>query len=273
MRLIVLGLALFVSRPAFSQPASRADLEAFLDGVIASQMRSHQIASVTLSVVKDGELFFAKGYGYADREARLPVDAERTLFRPGSISKLFTWTAVMQLVERGKIDLDADVNQYLSDFQIPDTFPEPITYRVSWFETQGFTLTIVIAAILLSFTAISGGIRHRWENRNEPAPGIWTARVAAVMGLLTLAFLGSAAAIVMATGEEIFYGIPESLTAALVLPHVTAVLLAALAVVLSIVWMRRLFPWRRRIHYTLFFLAAAGLHWIYLHWNVLGFRY
>jgi hypothetical protein len=147
------------------------------------------------------------------------------------------------------------------------------TYRVSWFETQGFTLTIVIAAILLSFTAISGGIRHRWDNRNEPAPGLWTARVAAVMGLLTLAFLGSAAAIVTATGEEIFYGIPESLTAALVLPHVTTVLLGALAVVLAIIWKRRLFPFWRRLHYTLFFLAAAGLHWIYLHWNVLGFRY
>jgi hypothetical protein len=147
------------------------------------------------------------------------------------------------------------------------------TYRVPWFETQGFTLTIVIAAILLSFTAISGGIRHRWENRNEPAPGLWTARVAAVMGLLTLAFLGSAAAIVMATGEEIFYGIPQSLTAALVLPHVTAVLLVALAVFLSIVWKERLFSWRRRVHYTLFFFAAAGLHGIYLHWNVLGFRY
>jgi glucan phosphoethanolaminetransferase (alkaline phosphatase superfamily) len=77
----------------------------------------------------------------------------------------------------------------------------------------------------------------------------------------------------MATGEEIFYGIPTSLTAALVLPHVTAVLLVTLAVVLAIVWRRRLFPWRRRVHYTLLFLAAAGLHWIYLHWNVLGFRY
>src|SRR3972149_5516851 len=138
MRLIVLGLALFVSRPAFSQPASWAALEAFLDGVIASQMRSHQIASATLAVVKDGELVLAKGYGYADREARLPVDAERTLFRPGSISKLFTWTAVMQLVERGKIDLDADVNQYLSAFQIPDTFPEPITMKHLMTHTPGF---------------------------------------------------------------------------------------------------------------------------------------
>jgi CubicO group peptidase (beta-lactamase class C family) len=623
MRLIVLiglALALFVSTPAFSQPHSREDLEAFFDGIVAAQMRSSSIASATLSVVKDGELFFAKGYGYADREARRPVDPERTLFRPGSISKLFTWTAVMQLVEQGKIDLEADVNQYVSDFQIPDTFPEPITmkqlmthtpgfedgalgylliknvsdlvplsaslaahiprrvrppatyssysnygaalaglivanvsgmsfeeyveknifdplgmsrstfreplpqtlapdmatsyrrengafepghfelisnfgpagalsststdiarfmiahlqlgrygenrilaeetarrmhqriyflderlpgmahgfyeeevrgqrvighggdteffhstlalfpehdvglfvsvvgrnglplmdlvdafvarqfpfpepanpkppadfaergtrfagsyrftrqnwstiekllalfqtlsvsvteknelllegflpepmrfveveprlfqqvdgtlkvafeeddegavthmffgflpfmptYRVPWFETQGFTLTIAVAAILLSFTVISGGIRHRWENRNEPAPGLWTARLAAVMGLLTLAFFGSAIAIVTSTGEEILYGIPKSLTAALVLPHVTTVLLGALAVVLAIIWKRRLFPFWRRLHYTLFFLAAAGLHWIYLHWNVLGFRY
>jgi CubicO group peptidase (beta-lactamase class C family) len=64
-------------------------------------MRSYHIAAATVSVVKDGELFFAKGYGYADREARRPVDPERTLFRPGSISKLFTWTAVMQLIEQG----------------------------------------------------------------------------------------------------------------------------------------------------------------------------
>ncbi len=620
MRLIVLSLTLFVSTPLFSQPRSREDLEAFFDGVVAAQMRSYSIASATVSVVKDGQLFLAKGYGYADREARRPVDPDRTLFRPGSISKLFTWTSVMQLVEQGKLDLDADVNGYLKDFQIPDTFAEPITmkhlmthtpgfedgalgyllikspsdlvplsaslaahiprrvrppwtyssysnygtalaglivanvsgmpfeeyveknifeplgmshttfreplperlapgmatsyrrenggfepahfelisnfgpagalsstatdmarfmiahlelgrygenrilgeetarrmheriyflderlpgmahgfyeddvrgqrvighggdteffhstlalfpehdvglfvsvvagdgfplmelvdafversfpapetpnpkppadfaergarfagsyrftrqnwstiekllalfqtlsvslteenelllegflpepmrfvevepllfrqvdgaqrvafeedasgavshmffgflpfmptYRVPWFETQGFTLAIAVAAILLSFTVLSGGIRHRWENRNEPPPGLWTARVAAVMGLLTIAFFGSAFAVVTAAGEEILYGIPKSLTAALVLPHVTAALLVVLAVVLAIVWRRRLFPWRRRLHYTLFFLAAAGLHWIYLHGNGLGFRY
>ena len=154
-----------------------------------------------------------------------------------------------------------------------DFLPFMPTYRVPWFETQGFTLTLVAAAILLSLTAISGGIRHRWENRNESPPGLWTARVATVIGLLTLLFFGSAFAIVSAAGEEILYGIPKSLTAALVLPHVTAVLLAALAVALAIVWKRGLFPFRRRLHYTLFFLAAAGLHWIYWHWNLLGFRY
>jgi CubicO group peptidase (beta-lactamase class C family) len=620
MRLVFLALAVLVSRPAFSQPRSREDLEAFFDGAFAASMRSHSIASATISLVQDGELYFAKGYGYADRESRRPVDPERTLFRPGSISKLFTWTAVMQLVEQGKIDLDADVNRYLTDFQIPDTFPEPITmqhlmthtpgfedgalgyllikdesqlvplsaslaahiprrvrppgtyssysnygtalaglivanvsgvkfeeyveenifeplgmtrstfreplpaalapdmatsyrrengafepghfelisnfgpagglsstatdmarfmiahlqlgrfgesrilaeetarrmhqriyflderlpgmahgfyeedvrgqrvighggdteffhstlalfphhglglyasivgknglplmelvdafvqrhfavpdapnpkppadfaerggryagsyrftrqnwstiekllalfqtlsvsvtendeilvagffpeplrfvetepslfqqvdgtlkvafqeddagavthmffdflpfmptYRVPWFETQGITLTLAVAAILLSLTVISGGIRHRWENRNEPAAGLWTARVAAAVSVLTLVFLASAFAIVSATGDEIFYGVPKSLTAALILPHVTAVLLAVLAVALAIVWRRSLFPFRRRLHYTLFFLAAAGLHWIYWHWNVLGFRY
>jgi len=620
MRLVVLALVVLVSKSVFSQPRSPEDLEAFFDGAIAAQMRSHSIASATISVVKDGELYFAKGYGYADRETRRPVDPERTLFRPGSISKLFTWTAVMQLVEQGKIDLDADVNRYLADFQIPETFPEPITmkhlmthtpgfedgalgfllikdesqlvslsaslaahvprrvrppgtyssysnygtalaglivanvsgiqfeeyveknifeplgmthstfreplpaalaadmatsyrrengafepghfelisnfgpagalsstatdmarfmiahlqlgrfgesrilaeetarrmhqriyflderlpgmahgfyqedvrgqkvighggdteffhstlalfpehglglfasivgenglplmelvdafaqrhfnvpeaanpkppadfaargarfagsyrftrqnwstiekllalfqtlsvsvteknelvvagffpeplrfveieprlfqqvdgtlkvafeeddagavthmffdflpfmptYRVPWFETQGFTLTLVVSAILLSLTAVSGGIRHRWENRNEPAPGWWTARVAAAIGLLTLVFFGSAFAIVSAAGEELFYGIPKSLTAALVLPHVTAALLVALAVALAIVWKRGIFPFRRRLHYTLFLFAASGLHWIYWYWNVLGFRY
>jgi hypothetical protein len=154
-----------------------------------------------------------------------------------------------------------------------DFLPFMPTYRVPWFETQGFTLTLAAAAILLSLTAISGGIRHRWENRNEPPPGLLTARVATVLGLLTLLFFGSAFAIVSSAGEEILYGIPKSLTAALVLPHVTAALLVALTVALAIVWKRRLFPFRRRLHYTFFFLAAAGLHWVYWHWNILGFRY
>jgi CubicO group peptidase (beta-lactamase class C family) len=620
MRLPFLLVALVASSAAFSQPQSKEDVEAFLDGVIASQMRTHQLASTTLAIVKDGELFFAKGYGYADREARRPVDPDKTLFRPGSVSKLFTWTAVMQLVEQGKIDLDADVNGYLTDFEIPETFPEPITmkhlmthtpgfedgglgyllikdetalvplsaslgahiprrvrppgtyssysnygtalagliianvsgmkfeeyiernifeplgmsnstfreplpdtiapnmatsyrrklgafepghfelisnfgpagalsstatdmarfmiahlqlgrfgenrilqeatarrmheriyflderlpgmahgfyqervrgqrvighggdteffhstlallpehnvgifasnvggnflplmelvdlfvgryfsspealnpkppadfaergarfagsyrftrqnwstiekllalfqtlsvsvtpanelvvagflpepmrlvevepllfrqvdgpievafeaddgaaathmffdflpfmptYRVPWFETEGFTLAIVIASLFFSFTVISGGIRHRWENRNEAVPGLLAARLAAASGFFTLAFFGSAAAIVVATGEEILYGIPGSLTAALVLPHVTLVLLVALAIVLAVAWRNGLLPFRRRFHYTLFFLASVGLHWVYWHWNVLFFRY
>ena len=65
-------------------------------------------------IVKDGQVLTQRGFGYADIAARKRVDPATTMFRPGSISKLFTWTAVMQLVEQGKIDLDADVNRYLT---------------------------------------------------------------------------------------------------------------------------------------------------------------
>ena len=107
----------------------KADLEAFFDGIMAAHLRAQRIAGATVSVVKDGELYFAKGYGYADLAKEVPVDPSTTLFRPGSTSKLFTWTAVMQLVEQGKLDLDADVNTYLTQFQIPATFDAPITLR------------------------------------------------------------------------------------------------------------------------------------------------
>ena len=60
------------------------------------------------------------------------------MFRIGSVSKLFTWTAVMQLVEQGKLDLDADVNTYLTEFKIPETYPEPITLKHLLAHTPGF---------------------------------------------------------------------------------------------------------------------------------------
>lgn len=117
---------------------SREDLEAFFDGIMAAHLQAQHAAGATLAVVKDGKLFFAKGYGYADLEKRIPVDAEKTLFRPGSTSKLFTWTAVMQLVEQGKLSLDADVNTYLKDFQLPATFAQPVTIRNLMTHTEGF---------------------------------------------------------------------------------------------------------------------------------------
>lgn len=126
--------------PAAAQPDNRiepVDLETFLDGMMAAHLESHHIPGATLAVVQNGEVLLAKGYGYADLETRTPVDPEHTLFRPGSTSKLLTWTAVMQLVEQGKIDLHADVNEYL-DFPIPATFPEPITMAHLLAHTPGF---------------------------------------------------------------------------------------------------------------------------------------
>jgi CubicO group peptidase (beta-lactamase class C family) len=118
-------------------PTDPAELEAFLDEELGREMEKHHIAGAAVSVVKDGELFFAKGYGSADLEKGIPVDPERTIFHVGSVGKLFTWTAVMQLVEQGKLDLDADINTYL-DFRIPDTYPQPITLRHLMTHTSGF---------------------------------------------------------------------------------------------------------------------------------------
>jgi CubicO group peptidase (beta-lactamase class C family) len=116
----------------------KADLEAFVDGIMRAHMEANHIAGATFSFVKDGEIFFAKGYGFADVEKKKPVKADETMFRPGSISKLFTWTAVMQLYEQGKLDLDADINTYLDTFKIPDTYPEPITIKHLMTHTPGF---------------------------------------------------------------------------------------------------------------------------------------
>ena len=131
-------------QPATSEsPANRvpemtaADVEAFLDGLVPQQIGHDDIAGATIAVVKDGKLLFAKGYGYADVKSKKPVSAQDTLFRPGSISKLFTWTAVMQLFEQGKLDLDRDVNEYL-DFKIPDAFGKPITMKNIMTHTPGF---------------------------------------------------------------------------------------------------------------------------------------
>ena len=104
-----------------------ADLEAFLDGVIEGRMETLHVAGVTVSVVHGGEMILAKGYGFADVQNRTKVDPAVTLFRPGSISKTFTWTAAMQLHERGKTDLSAEVRTYLDEVELPDIYDEPIT--------------------------------------------------------------------------------------------------------------------------------------------------
>ncbi len=112
-------------------------MAAYFDAALAQQMANEHIVGATVAVVKDGELLFAKGYGDADLAGQTPVSADQTLFFPGSAGKLFTWTAVMQLVEQGKLDLAADVNQYL-DFAIPATFPEPVTLEDLLTHTAGF---------------------------------------------------------------------------------------------------------------------------------------
>src|SRR6202789_4456006 len=107
---------------------TRSDADAGLDGFMPYTLESNDIAGAVVVIVKDGQVLTQRGFGYADVAARKRVDPATTMFRAGSISKLFTWTAVMQLVEQHKIDLDANINQYL-DFKIPPNKGKPITVR------------------------------------------------------------------------------------------------------------------------------------------------
>ena len=116
-----------------------AVVEAFVDGVVKPNMKQHHSPSGVVAVMKNGEVIFSKGYGFIDVEKRIPVDPATSLFRPGSISKLFTWVSVMQLVEKGQLDLDTNVNQYLRTFEVEDTWPgQPVTLRDIMTHTAGF---------------------------------------------------------------------------------------------------------------------------------------
>ena len=114
-----------------------ADLSTFFDGLVPFALQRGDVAGAVISVVKDGKIIFAQGYGYADLKTRMPPSPQTTLFRPGSTSKLFTWTAVMQLVQQGKLDLDRNINDYL-DFTIPPRDGKPITLRDVMTHTPGF---------------------------------------------------------------------------------------------------------------------------------------
>lgn len=116
-------------------------IEGYIEGLMDAYLTSHEVAGAVVSLVENGEVRFAKGYGFADVERGIPVDARSTLFRPGSVGKLFTWTALMQQVELGKVDLDADINTYL-DFKIPPAFGEPIRVRHLLAHNAGFAESI-----------------------------------------------------------------------------------------------------------------------------------
>ncbi|MEH7379202.1 serine hydrolase domain-containing protein [Bacillus sp. JJ1533] len=122
-----------------------SDVETFMDEFLQKKVDEEHIPNMAVTVVADGEIVFKKGYGLANIEGQVKVNPETTMFRLGSVSKLFTWTAVMQLVEEGKLDLNTDINQYL-DFEIPARLaigpnknqPKPITLLDLMTHTPGF---------------------------------------------------------------------------------------------------------------------------------------
>ena len=123
--------------PLVQHALTTSDLEAFFDGVVPLQLERSDIAGAAVRVTQNGQVLLQKGYGYADLKSKKPVDPATTIFRLASISKLFTWVSVMQLVEQGRLDIDTDVNRYL-DFQIRPAFSRPITLRNLMTHTGGF---------------------------------------------------------------------------------------------------------------------------------------
>ena len=128
---------LTAAKPVQTANLTRTDVEAFLDGFLPDALERARIPGAVVVVVRGDQVVLEKGYGFADVAKRRPVLPETTLFRPGSVSKLFTWTAVMQQVEAGKLDLDKDVNSYI-DFKIPAYQGKPITLRNIMTHTAGF---------------------------------------------------------------------------------------------------------------------------------------
>jgi CubicO group peptidase (beta-lactamase class C family) len=127
--------------PATAHDLTKADVDAWLDGYMPYALKAGGIPGAVVVVVKDGQPLTERGFGYADVKAKTPVDPENTLFRPGSVSKLFTWTSVMQQVQAGKLDLDRDINTYL-DFKIPPYEGKPVTLRNLMTHTPGFAETV-----------------------------------------------------------------------------------------------------------------------------------
>ncbi len=132
------AVALAASAAGAAPPITGADLDAFFAGAIGALMEQRHIPGAVAIVVKDGGLVWTRGFGVADLSTGRPVDPATTLFRVASVSKLFTATAVMQLVEQGRVDLDADVNGYLTDLQVPAAFGKPVTLRNLLTHTAGF---------------------------------------------------------------------------------------------------------------------------------------
>lgn len=120
------------------EAAGEPRLRGYVDGMMSALVASGEIPGATVLIVQNGAVALKAGYGFADIRNRIPVDPDRTRFRVASISKLFTATAIMQLVEQGKLDLNADVNTYLGGFKIPATYAEPVTLANILTHTGGF---------------------------------------------------------------------------------------------------------------------------------------
>ena len=148
LRLLMLALTCLWLVPSVNAMPQNIEIEpvaltpesaaSFVDGYVAANMEAMLVPGTAIVIVQNGELIHAGGYGLANVAANHSVSVAETIFRVGSVSKLFTATAVMQLVEQGAVDLDRDVNHYLNSVQIPANDGDTVTVRDLLLHTAGF---------------------------------------------------------------------------------------------------------------------------------------
>jgi CubicO group peptidase (beta-lactamase class C family) len=135
---VMLIAAACTPHPSEPSPVPPAPpLATFVDDLMQREMKREGVPGAAFVYVKDGRIVYMKGYGVANVETKTPVDPERTIWRIGSISKTFTATAVLQLADRGLVDLESDVNRYVKLAPVPSTYPIPITVTDLLTHTSG----------------------------------------------------------------------------------------------------------------------------------------
>jgi CubicO group peptidase (beta-lactamase class C family) len=163
-----LAFGLLAFRAAADSPAPQAPLAltadnvaSVIDPLMTGWIDKRKGPGAVVVVVKRDATVFAKGYGFSDIEAKTPFTTDATLVRPGSISKLFTGIAVMQLVDAGKLDLDRDVNSYI-DFAIP---------------VRDGGVPVTLRRLLTHRAGFEEHVKGLFSSRREPEPlGPWLAR-------------------------------------------------------------------------------------------------
>ena len=131
-------------RAAIETP-SNANLTDFFESFMPQYLIDKQIAGASIMVVNSSDILVSSCWGYTDPEQMIPICANETLFRVGELSALFTWTAVMQLVEAGKLDLTVDINTYLDNttLEISSPFDDTITLHHLMTHTAGFEEALI----------------------------------------------------------------------------------------------------------------------------------
>lgn len=122
---------------------TKESVESFADSFMADKMKEYEIPGAAIAVVKDGNILYEKAYGYKDRASKEPFTTDTTTFRIASVTKIFTMTALMQLVEQGKVNLDEDITTYLPGIELENPYDKNPTVRDLLTHTSGIDSSVV----------------------------------------------------------------------------------------------------------------------------------